>query len=96
MPQQAGSQEDHCDPAWRADSGKLTRFSKVSLTPTGTDARPAIGTGANGIVNSADGTPNFKPASFITISGKNPADAATADTIPPPPVPGGPCVTSVL
>ena len=44
-------------------------------------------------MNSADGTPNFKPGSFITISGSHLADAATADTIPPPTVLGGSCVT---
>jgi len=71
----------------------LSGLSVVSLTPTGTDTRPAIDTGARGIVNSADGTPNFKPGSFITISGTHLADAATADTIPPPTVLGGSCVT---
>jgi hypothetical protein len=38
-------------------------------------------------------SPNFKPGSFITISGTHLADAATADTIPPPTVLGGSCVT---
>ena len=71
----------------------LSGLSVVSLTPTGTDTRPAITTGARGIVNSADGTPNFKPGSFITISGSHLADAATADAIPPPTVLGGSCVT---
>jgi hypothetical protein len=71
----------------------LSGLSVVSLTPTGTETRPAINTGARGIVNSTDGTPNFKPGSFITISGTNLADAATADTIPPPTVLGGSCVT---
>jgi hypothetical protein len=71
----------------------LSGLSVVSLTPTGVDTRPAIDTGARGIVNSADGTPNFKPGSFITISGSHLADAATADTIPPPTVLGGSCVT---
>jgi uncharacterized protein (TIGR03437 family) len=65
----------------------------VSLAPLGTDTRPTIATGARGIVNSADGTPNFKPGSFITISGANLAGTATADTIPPPTVLGGSCVT---
>ena len=60
----------------------LSGLSVVSLTPTGTDTRPAINPGASGIVNSADGTPNFKPGSFITISGTHLADEATADTIP--------------
>ena len=38
-------------------------------------------------------SPNFKPGSFITISGSHLADEATADTIPPPTVLGGSCVT---
>ena len=71
----------------------LSGLSVVSLTPTGTATRPTINTGARGIVNSADGTPNFKPGSFITISGTNLASAATASTIPPPTVLGGSCVT---
>jgi DNA-binding beta-propeller fold protein YncE len=71
----------------------LSGLSVVSLTPVGTDTRPAIATGAGGIVNSADGTANFRPGSFITISGTNLASSATADTIPPPTVLGGSCVT---
>ena len=69
----------------------LSGLSVVSLTPTGTDTRPAINAG--GIVNSADGSPNFQAGSFITISGKNLADLATANTVPPPTVLGGSCVT---
>jgi DNA-binding beta-propeller fold protein YncE len=71
----------------------LSGLSVVSLAPNGTDNRPAIAAGARGIVNSSDGTPNFKPGSFITISGTNLASGATADTIPPPTVLGGSCVT---
>jgi hypothetical protein len=71
----------------------LSGLSVVSLKPTGTDTRPAIATGAGGIVNSTDGSTNFKPGSFITINGQNLADSATADTIPPPTVLGGSCVT---
>jgi len=71
----------------------LSGLSVVSLTPSGTNTQPAIATGATGIVNSADGTTNFGPGSFITISGTNLASAATASTIPPPTVLGGSCVT---
>jgi uncharacterized protein (TIGR03437 family) len=71
----------------------LSGLSVVSLTPTGTDTRPTIAPGTRGIVNSTDGTTNFKPGSFITISGTNLAGAATADSIPPPTVLGGSCVT---
>jgi hypothetical protein len=71
----------------------LSGLSVVSLTPTGTDTRPTIAPGTRGIVNSTDGTTNFKPGSFITISGTNLAGVATADAIPPPTVLGGSCVT---
>src|SRR5258708_17536287 len=71
----------------------LSGLSGVSLTPTGTDTRPTIAAGASGIVNSTDGTPNFKPGSLITLSRSNLADDATADSIPPPTVLGGSCVT---
>jgi DNA-binding beta-propeller fold protein YncE len=70
----------------------LSGLSVVSLAPTGSGTRPAINA-ASGIVNSADGTTNFKPGSFITINGTNLASSATADTIPPPTVLGGSCVT---
>jgi uncharacterized protein (TIGR03437 family) len=62
------------------------------LTLSGTDRRPAITAGTRGIVNSSDGTPNFRPGSFITVNGANLATAATADTIPAPTVLGGVCV----
>jgi hypothetical protein len=71
----------------------LSGLSVISLTPAGQDTRPMITPGADGIVNSSDGTSNIKPGSFITISGQNLAAAATADTIPPPTVLGGSCVT---
>src|SRR5207302_4665717 len=66
-------------------------LSVISLAPTGADTRPQINTA--GIVNAADGSTVIKPGSFITITGKNLAGAATADTIPPPTVLGGACVT---
>jgi hypothetical protein len=71
----------------------LSGLSVVSLTPVGTDTRPSIATGARGIVNSTDGTPNFRPGSFITITGANLGSDATADIIPPPTILGGSCVT---
>ena len=71
----------------------LSGLSVVSLTPTGSGTVPAINTGASGIVNSVDGTSNFSPGSFITVTGTNLASAATAGTIPPPTVLGGSCVT---
>jgi YVTN family beta-propeller protein len=71
----------------------ISGLSVISLAPTGTDTRPAIDTGARGIVNSLDGTPVIQPGSFITITGRNLAGEATADTIPAPTVLGGSCVT---
>lgn len=71
----------------------LSGLSVISLAPTGADTRPAISSGAGGIVNSSDGTTNIRPGSFITISGQNLATSAVADTIPPPTVLGGSCVT---
>lgn len=71
----------------------LSGLSVVSLSPSNTDTRPAINTGARGIVNTTDGTANFKPGSFITINGANLAATANADIIPPPTVLGGSCVT---
>jgi DNA-binding beta-propeller fold protein YncE len=71
----------------------LSGLSVVSLAPTGNDTRPVIASGAGAIVNSSDGTTNFAPGSFITINGTNLAGNATADTIPPPTVLGGSCVT---
>jgi len=65
-------------------------LSVVSLAPTSTTTRPSI---TGGIVNSSDGTQNIRPGSFITISGANLATKAVADTVPPPTVLGGSCVT---
>ena len=67
----------------------LSGLSVISLAPTGPDTQPAI----SGIVNAADGSTTVKPGSFITISGQNLATSATADTLPPPNVLGGSCVT---
>jgi hypothetical protein len=68
----------------------LSGLSVVSLTPTGTTTRPGI---SGSIVNASDGTQNITPGSFITISGANLAAAAVADTVPPPTLLGGSCVT---
>src|SRR5262249_47460151 len=68
-------------------------LSVVSLVPASTTTRPSITPGARGIVNSSDGSQNIRPGSFITISGGNLAGKAVADTVPPPTVLGGSCVT---
>jgi hypothetical protein len=71
----------------------LSGLSVVSLTPTGVDTRPAIASGTTGIVNSTDGSSDLRPGAFITVNGTNLAGAATAETLPPPTVLGGSCVT---
>jgi len=71
----------------------LSGLSVIPLTPANTDTRPAITIGARGIVNPADGTGNFRPGSFLTITGSNLASTAAAEIIPPPTVLGGSCVT---
>ncbi|MCS7026131.1 MAG: hypothetical protein NZV14_15115 [Bryobacteraceae bacterium] len=70
----------------------LSGLSVISTAPAGANTRPAITAGPRGIVNSLDGTPNFKPGSFITVTGRNLASPATADTLPAPTVLGGSCV----
>ncbi|MBI3210113.1 MAG: hypothetical protein HYZ37_14605 [Candidatus Solibacter usitatus] len=67
-------------------------LSGLSVIPITGAVKPVITAGARGIVNSSDGTPNFKPGSFITVSGQNLASASVGDTIPPPTVLGGSCV----
>jgi hypothetical protein len=70
----------------------ISGLSIIPLTPSSEDTRPKLAAGARAIVNSSDGTPNFKPGSFITLSGANLASPATADQIPAPTVLGGSCV----
>lgn len=70
----------------------LTGLSVISTAPAGTSTKPVISGGARGIVNSENGSPNFKPGSFITVTGQNLAQAGVADTLPPPTVLGGSCV----
>jgi DNA-binding beta-propeller fold protein YncE len=71
----------------------LSGLSVIPLSIASPDSRPAITPGARGVVNSSDGTPNIRPGSFITISGANLASPAVADSVPPPTVLGGSCVT---
>jgi len=71
----------------------LSGLTVIPLTITGSSSvRPQIQTGSRGIVNSTDGSTNFKPGSFITINGNNLAFPATADMTPAPTVLGGSCV----
>jgi YVTN family beta-propeller protein len=76
-----------------AYSISLSGLSVVQLTTSGTPARPTVTAGARAIVNSNDGTANFRPGSFITVNGTNLAASAQADTLPLPTVLGGTCVT---
>jgi hypothetical protein len=71
----------------------LSGLSVVQLSTAGTPARPSVPSGARGIVNSSDGTPGFRPGSFITINGENLATAAQAEDLPLPTILGGTCVT---
>jgi uncharacterized protein (TIGR03437 family) len=61
----------------------------MSLTPSGPDTRPAV----SSIVNADDGSANIRPGAFITLTGANLASSAVAETVPPPTVLGGSCVT---
>ena len=71
----------------------LSGLSVIPISMSGTARPPQITGGSRGIVNSTDGTPNYRPGSFITINGVNLASPATADDIPLPTVLGGTCVT---
>ena len=81
------------DSAGNAYTISVSGLSVIPLTPSGSGSRPQIRSGSRGIVNSTDATPNFRPGSFITVSGTNLASAASADQIPAPTVLGGSCVT---
>jgi YVTN family beta-propeller protein len=71
----------------------LAGLSVIPLTQSGSTAtRPALPNGARSIVNSTDGSTNFKPGSFVTVNGQNLGKPATADTVPAPTVLGGSCV----
>ena len=69
----------------------ISGLSVISLTPSGNP--PTINPGVNGIVNSTTGTTSIQPGSFITVRGQNLASTAVANTVPPPTVLGGSCVT---
>ncbi|HWZ31345.1 MAG TPA: hypothetical protein VNX18_08435 [Bryobacteraceae bacterium] len=69
----------------------LTGLSVMPLTPSGTATQPQIAA-SRGIVNATDNTTNFKPGSFINITGVNLASAAAANSLPVPVVLGGSCV----
>jgi hypothetical protein len=70
----------------------LSGLTVIPLTLNGAP-QPAIGTTARSIFNSTDGTTNFKPGSFVTITGSGLATPSTAQVLPAPTVLGGSCVT---
>ena len=70
----------------------ISGLSVIPLTPASSATRPQINGGPRAIVNSEDGTPSYKPGSFITITGSNLASPAVADELPVPRVLGGSCV----
>ena len=70
-------------------------ISGLTVTPlmqTSGLTQPRLPNGIRSIVNSTDGTTNFKPGSFITITGQNLGTAAKAEQVPLPTVLGGSCV----
>jgi YVTN family beta-propeller protein len=71
----------------------LSGLAVIPLQTAGPVQRPAIPTGSRGILNANNGTTNFGPGSFITVTGSNLALASTADQVPLPTVLGGSCVT---
>ncbi len=70
----------------------LSGLSVINLTPATSATKPAIPLGVRGIANSNDGTQNIRPGSFITVTGTNLAEAASATQVPLPGVLGGSCV----
>lgn len=69
----------------------LSGLSVISLTQANTTTRPQLAA-SKIVVNANDGSANFAPGSFVTISGTNLASSATANQLPVPTVLGGSCV----
>jgi DNA-binding beta-propeller fold protein YncE len=70
----------------------LSGLSVISLSRSGNDTRPSVA-GPASIVNSSDPSQPISPGSFISILGANLATSAVADSVPPPTVLGGSCLT---
>jgi len=70
----------------------VSGLSVIPVYSNGTAPRPVITPGARGIVNSTDGSQNFRPGSFITVTGNRLATPAIADALPAPTVLGGSCI----
>ena len=71
----------------------LSGLSVIPTSAANSNTRPQIAAGSRAVVNSSDGTANFKPGAYITVSGTNLAGGASADQLPVPTVLGGSCVT---
>ena len=71
----------------------LLGLTVAPLLATSGNTQPTLPLGVRAIVNSADGTPNFRPGSFVTISGRNLATDGRADQAPLPTLLGGTCVS---
>jgi DNA-binding beta-propeller fold protein YncE len=67
-------------------------LSGLSVIPLGTTSQSTLPV-ISGIANSAGAAQAIQPGSFITIRGQNLASTAVANTVPPPTVLGGSCVT---
>lgn len=75
-----------------AYSINISGLTVTPLVQTSGTTQPRLPNGVRSVVNSTDGTTNFRPGSFITISGQNLGLAARADQVPLPTVLGGSCV----
>jgi YVTN family beta-propeller protein len=71
----------------------ISGLAIIPLAIGGQPARPAIAGGSRGVLNANNGTTNFGPGAFVTITGENLGTIATADEVPLPTVLGGACVT---
>ncbi|HEU0122324.1 MAG TPA: hypothetical protein VFQ91_17470 [Bryobacteraceae bacterium] len=70
----------------------ISGLSVIPVYPTGAAPRPALAAGTRAIVNSEDGSADFRPGTFVTITGSLLANAAKAQSLPAPTVLGGSCV----
>jgi DNA-binding beta-propeller fold protein YncE len=68
-------------------------LSGLSVIPLRSSGRPQLTSGANAVINATDGSRNFRPGSFLLISGSNLATPSTAQDLTAPRVLGGSCVT---
>src|SRR5262249_49351233 len=75
-----------------AGTGYIITLTGLTVVPLGT-SKPQVASGVNGLVNATDGSRSFGPGSFIAASGSNLASTAASDTIPPPALLGGSCLT---